>query len=66
MEFSSMGTRPLLGASASPDPEGHSPVPWEMGQGQRLEFTPCFFTNPSPGVSNPGLPEKQGHPGTWV
>lgn len=35
MEFSSMGTRSLLGASASPDPEELSPVPgkasWQMG-----------------------------------
>lgn len=37
MEFSSMGTRPRLGASASPDPEENSPVAWAKGQGQRLE-----------------------------
>lgn len=50
MEFSSMGTRSLLGASASPDPEELSPVPWGMGQGQRLEFHPLLFPHPFPGV----------------
>lgn len=35
-----MGTRPRLGASASPDPEEHSPMAWRMGEGQRLESPP--------------------------
>lgn len=67
MEFSSMGTRPLLEASTSPGPEEHSPVPWRMKKGQKLEPSPSiFFPHPFPGASNPGLQAKQEHPGTRV
>lgn len=67
MEFSSMGTKPLLEASTSPGPEEHSPVPWRMRQGQKLEPSPSFlFPHPVPGASNLGLQDKQGHPETWV
>lgn len=71
MEFSSMGTRPRLGASASPDPEENSPVAWGKGQGQRLESLrrppsapfpqplPAFF---SCGEMSPDTLHNPGHP----
>lgn len=66
MEFSSMGTRPLLGASASPDLEEHSPGPWGMSQGQRLESSPLLLLHHFHGERcHLGLCDKQVHPGTW-
>lgn len=50
MEFSSMGTRPLLEASISPGPEELSPVPWRMKKGQKLEPSPAPLSTSFPWV----------------
>lgn len=58
MEFSSMGTRPLGGHSASPGPE-HS---WGRGQGQRLVSTSCLLhTHSMSSKSAPDTPSAPGH-----
>lgn len=57
MEFSSMGTRPLLGDWASVDPEEASPVPWGMSSSQRWEHrTP--MPHPLPWGQYPRTPPQ--------